>query len=328
MDSTIINDINSNAKQKFSPIRILENSKVKSALPVIGFIVICILFGCMTEGRLFMGSNIKLLLSQSYMLLISTSGVFLIMTMGGLDFSQGSMLGVSSIVVCYLSQYNILLAILGGIVTGGTIGLINGYFNVKRKISSFIVTICNMYLFRGICAFITTKSPVYGASDIAKFNIMEFNLSFTIIILLLVFGIFNFTGLGTKLKAIGAGETAARFAGIKVEKTKMLVYMTAGCITGLAAFINSIKVGSVTSTAGNLLETQIMISLVLGGMPISGGSKVRFRNIVLGVMTYKVLSSGLVMLGMTTQMQQFILGIIFLVEVALFSDRNSGMVVK
>lgn len=93
MDSTIINDINSNAKQKFSPIRILENSKVKSALPVIGFIVICILFGCMTEGRLFMGSNIKLLLSQSYMLLISTSGVFLIMTMGGLDFSQGSMLG-------------------------------------------------------------------------------------------------------------------------------------------------------------------------------------------------------------------------------------------
>lgn len=306
----------------------MENPIIRTALPVIGFLLICILFWILTGGKLFLGSNLKLLLSQSYMLLIATSGVFMVMTMGGLDFSQGSMLGVASIVVCYLSNYNIVLAILGGVVTGGLIGLINGYFNVKRKISSFIVTICNMYLFRGICAFATTKSPVYGASDISKYNTLTFNLTFTVAILLVVFAVFQFTGLGHRLKAIGAGETAARFAGIRVERTKILVYVMAGCITGLAAFINSVKVGSVTSTAGNLLETQIMISLVLGGMPISGGAKVRFRNIVLGVMTYKVLSSGLVMLGITTQMQQFILGIIFLIEVALFSDRNSGMVVK
>ena len=84
--------------------------------------------------------------------------------------------------------------------------------------------------------------------------------------------------------------------------------MAAGCITGLAAFVNAIKVGSVTSTAGNQLETQIMIALVLGGMPVNGGAKVRFYNIILGVMTYKVLSSGLVMLMMPTQLQQLILG--------------------
>ena len=83
------------------------------------------------------------------MLLISSIGVFMVMTMGGLDFSQGSMLGVASIVVCYLSHYNMVLAALGGVVTGGLIGLINGYFNVKEKITSFIVTICTMYLFRG-----------------------------------------------------------------------------------------------------------------------------------------------------------------------------------
>ena len=71
-----------------------------------------------------------------------------------------------------------------------------------------------------------------------------------------------------------------------------------------------------------------MIALVLGGMPVNGGSKVRFYNIILGVMTYKVLSSGLVMLMMPTQLQQLILGIIFLIEVALFSDRKTGMIVK
>ncbi len=329
MDTTI-NKMEEKAvkNKKWKKADFMENPKIRTALPILGFLLICILFWILTEGRLFAAANIKLLLSQSYMLLIATSGVFLVMTMGGLDFSQGSMLGVASIVVCYLSNYNIVLAILGGVVTGGLIGAINGYFNVKRKISSFIVTICNMYLFRGICAFATTKSPVYGVSDISKYNTLGFTLTFTIVIMAVVFAAFQFTGLGHRLKAIGAGETAARFAGIRVERTKILVYVAAGCITGLAAFINSVKVGSVTSTAGNLLETQIMISLVLGGMPISGGSKVKFRNIILGVMTYKVLSSGLVMLGITTQMQQFILGIIFLIEVALFSDRNSGMVVK
>ena len=306
----------------------LERPVVRTILPIAGFAIICILFAILTDGRLFKAKSLGLLLSQSYMLLIASIGVFFIMTMGGLDFSQGSMLGVASIVVCYLSHYNIILAVVGGMVTGALIGLLNGFFNVKRKISSFIVTICNMYLFRGVCAYLTTKSPVYGVSDISKYNNLPFMLTFTVIIFVVAYCIFTFTGLGSRLKAIGAGETAARFAGIRVERTKILVYMAAGCITGLAAFVNSIKVGSVTSTAGSNLETQIMISLVLGGMPITGGAKVRFYNIILGVMTYKVLSGGLVMLMIPTQLQQLILGVIFLAEVALFSDRNTGMIVK
>ncbi|MCU6725486.1 Ribose transport system permease protein rbsC [uncultured Clostridium sp.] len=159
-------------------------------------------------------------------------------------------------------------------------------------------------------------------------NTLTFMLTFTIVIFVVAYLAFTYTGLGSRLKAIGAGETAARFAGIRVDRTKMLIYMTAGCITGLAAFINSVKVGSVTSTAGNQLETQIMIALVLGGMPVNGGAKVRFYNIIFGVMTYKVLSGGLVMLMIPTQLQQLILGIIFLIEVALFSDRKTGMIVK
>ena len=301
---------------------------VRTILPIAGFVIICVLFAILTDGRLFQPKNISLLLSQSYMLLISSIGVFMVMTMGGLDFSQGSMLGVASIVVCYLSHYNMVLAALGGVVTGGLIGLINGYFNVKRKITSFIVTICTMYLFRGVCAYATTNSPVYAVSDISKYNTLPFMLTFTVIIFVVAYLVFTYTGLGSRLKAIGAGETAARFAGIRVETTKILVFVAAGCITGLAAFVNAIKVGSVTSTAGNQLETQIMIALVLGGMPVNGGAKVRFYNIILGVMTYKVLSSGLVMLMMPTQLQQLILGIIFLIEVAIFSDRKTGMIVK
>ena len=318
----------STTKKSTEQVPFLERPIVRTILPIAGFVIICVLFAILTDGRLFQPKNISLLLSQSYMLLISSIGVFMVMTMGGLDFSQGSMLGVASIVVCYLSHYNMVLAALGGVVTGGLIGLINGYFNVKRKITSFIVTICTMYLFRGVCAYATTNSPVYAVSDISKYNTLPFMLTFTVIIFVVAYLVFTYTGLGSRLKAIGAGETAARFAGIRVETTKILVFVAAGCITGLAAFVNAIKVGSVTSTAGNQLETQIMIALVLGGMPVNGGAKVRFYNIILGVMTYKVLSSVLVMLMMPTQLQQLILGIIFLIEVAIFSDRKTGMIVK
>jgi hypothetical protein len=147
-------------------------------------------------------------------------------------------------------------------------------------------------------------------------------------VVLIGFVVFRFTKFGKYLKAIGAGEKAAMFAGICTDKMKFLLYVIAGAITGFAAFINVIKVGSVTSSAGNQLETQILIALVLGGMPISGGAKVRFENIVVGSLLYIVLNSGLTMLGFSTQLMQLIQGLVFLVFVAVFADRKSLKVIK
>lgn len=308
--------------------RFMDNPKTRGILPLIGLVIIIILFTILTDGKILNPYNIKLLLSQTYMLMIASIGVFLIMTMGCLDFSQGSMLGIASIVICYLSRYNIPLAILGGMLAGGAIGAINGFFHVKRKIPSFIVTICTMYLFRGLCAYLTTNSPVYAVGNIYQLNTMPLNLTLTIAVLLIVYIVFRFTKVGSNLKAIGAGELAARFAGIRVETTKWLIYIVAGIITGFAAFINVIKVGSVTSTGGSMLETQILIALVLGGMPVSGGAMVRFSNIIVGVLTYKFLSTGLLMMGFSTEVRQLIEGVIFLAVVALFSDRKSLLVIK
>ena len=255
-------------------------------------------------------------------------GVFFIMTMGGLDFSQGSILGMASIVVCLLSKTNIILAVLGGIVTGAAIGAFNGFFYVNRKIKSFIVTICSMFLFRGIIKYLTSNAPIAASMKVYDYDTMTFKLIVTLIVLIAGFVVFRFTKFGTYLKAIGAGEKAAMFAGIRTDRMKFLIYVLSGAITGLAAFLNIAKNGSATANVGNQLETQILIALVLGGMPISGGAKVRFSNIIVGSMLYIVLQNGLRMMGMTTQAMQLIQGVVFLVFVAIFADRQSIKVIK
>lgn len=299
---------------------------IRSLLPIVGLVIIFIVFNVLTNGRMI--RNLSLVMSQVYVTMISATGVFFIMTMGGLDFSQGSILGLSSIVVCMVSKINIPLAIVAGILTGAAIGAFNGFFYVNRKIKSFIVTICTMFLFRGFIKYLTTNAPVAGSAQLINYNTDVIKAVCTVIVLVIGFFLFKFTKFGIYLKAIGAGEKAAKFSGIKTDKMKFFIYILAGAITGFAAFINCIKVGSVTSSGGNQLETQILIALVLGGMPISGGAKVRFLNVIVGSLLYIVLNSGLTMMGFTTQMMQLIQGVVFLVFVAIFADRQSLQVIK
>ncbi|MCL2010264.1 MAG: ABC transporter permease [Synergistaceae bacterium] len=300
----------------------------QASLPFIGLIVIVAVFAHLTNMRIVRPASINLMLRQVYVLMIASTGVFLIMTVGGLDLSQGSILGLSSIAVSYFSFYGIPVAVAAGMAAGGLIGAFNGFFHVKFKIPSFIVTICAMFLFRGLCAYLTTNAPVAAVMRITDLNVTWFKVTLTVSLLLTVFLIFRFTKLGIVLKAIGAGEKAARFSGIRTDLVKFLVFTAAGLITGFAAFLNVINVGSITATAGNQLETQILIALVLGGFPISGGAKARFSSIVVGTLIFCVLNNGLVMLRFNTAWQQMIRGLVFIAVVALTIDRKSLQVIK
>ena len=321
------NQVKTSTENKEQQLKKLSKmTMIRSLLPIAGLIIIFLMFNALTNFRMM--NNLPLVLSQVYVTMISATGVFFIMTMGGLDFSQGSILGIASIVVCMVSKTSIPLAIVAGIAVGAAIGAINGYFYVYRKIKSFIVTICTMFLFRGFIKYLTTNAPVAGSAMLINFDSTELKLACMLVVLIIGFILFRFTKFGTYLKAIGAGEKAAMFSGIRTDRMKFLIYTLAGAITGFAAFINVIKVGSVTSSGGNQLETQILIALVLGGMPISGGAKVRFENIIVGSLLYIVLNSGLTMMGFTTQMMQLIQGVVFLIFVAVFADRQSLQVIK
>ena len=303
--------------------------QIKSYLPIISFVAIVAIFAILTGGALITPRNITLIISGGFTLMIATVGVYMIMSMGCLDFSQGSMMGLSCAVVCFLSQYNPIIAILGGMATGALIGLINALFHVKGQVQSFVVTMCMMFLLRGVIAYITTSSPVYAATYLtALATNTPLLIGIVVAVLVVAYLVLHFTALGSNLKAIGASESGARFAGINVQRTKIIIYVVAGAITGFAALINAIRIGSVTSQAGNMLETQILIALVLGGMPINGGARSRFSSVVTGVLSYLVLQRGLVMMGFTTEIQQLIMGIVFVIMVAIFSERAANQVIK
>lgn len=306
----------------------LTGDTFKALLPLIGFAIIIIVLNIMTQGKILTPKKLRLLLSQIYYPTIVAVGVFFVMTLGSIDFTEGSTLGVASLVVSALSFINIPLAILGGILCGAAIGAINGFFHVKFKLQSFIVTICTMYLFRGVCAYFTTETAVPASAAIKALDNNGLKIGITLAVLLIGWFLFKFTRIGNDVKAVGSGETAARFSGVHTDRVKFLAFVAAGALTGLAAFVNVIKVGSITATAGNQLETQILISLVLGGLPITGGAKVRFSNIVVGTLMYAVLNSGLAILGYDPQTQQLIKGVIFLIFVALTIDRKALKVIK
>lgn len=307
-------------------------ARIRAILPLIGLVAVFILFNILTGGGLLSSivTNPDLTLSSAYSLMIASTGVFFIMTMGGLDFSQGSILGIAAIVICYVSnKAPVGVAILCGILAGAGIGAVNGFFYVNRKIKSFIVTICTMFLFRGFIKYLTSDSPVQGSMSLMmNYDNPALKITITAIVVIIAFIAFHYTKFGIYLKAIGAGEKAAKFAGIRTDRMKFLMYVLSGAMTGLAAFITVVHTGSVTSSGGNQLETQILIALVLGGMPISGGAKVRFENVVVGSLFYTILQSGLTMMGMQPQTMQMIQGVIFIIFVFIFADRQSISVIK
>ena len=320
----------------------LQSDLFRGLLPLVGLVLMIVVMNWLTGGKILTAKKIRLLLGQVYVPMIAATGVFFIMTLGSIDFTEGATLGVCSCVIALVSQWNsplvIPVSILSGILVGACIGAVNGFFHVKFRLQSFIVTICTMYLLRGVCEFLTTKSAIPASKVLTDLDGIEFfeiggfsvglKMAITIAVLLAGFFLFQFTRVGNDVKAVGSGETAARFSGVHTDRVKFLVFVCAGALTGLAAFVSTIKVGSITATAGSQLETQILIGLVLGGLPISGGAKVRFSNIFAGMLMYFVLDSGLTILGFDSTPQQLIKGAIFLAFVALTIDRKALKVIK
>jgi len=303
-------------------------NKLKNIIPYAGLILVFLLFVVLTSGRILNAKNIKMIVEQSILVIISSIGVVFVMSLGSLDFSQGSMLGIGSIVAAKLSYVSIPLAVAATILVCTAIGALNGFLHVRLRIPSFIVTMCMMFVFRGLTSYLTRESALQVSFKIYDLDNFTLKLIVTVALVFVGFYIFHFTYFGRQAKAIGAGEIAARYSAVSVDKMKILVFALAGLTGGICAFMNIVRVGTATANTGSLHETDVLVALVLGGMSVTGGARSRYSSVVVGGVMLAVLANGLVMLGVGIAQQQLIKGVIFMAAVALTAGKSKGVTVK
>lgn len=310
--------------------RLSSKDQFKSIFPFFVLAIILIIFGVLTRGKVFQGRNLTLILEQSIVLIIASLGVTFVMSMGALDFSQGSIMAVSTLAGVYAAKTSLLLAVIVMIAICTGLGFLNGVLVSRLKMSSFIVTICMMFIFRGLNIFLMVNtgavpSPLYVSRLL---NNYPFKITVMVVVLIALVILFEFTRFGSYCRAIGAGELCAIYSGVNVPRIKILAFTLAGCTAGIAAIILMVRTGVAAPQTAELMETNILTVLVLGGLPITGGYGSRIWSGLVGALTLTVLTNGLIILGTSAAVLQLAQGIIFLIAVVVSRETRANIIVK
>ena len=259
-----------------------------------------------------------------YTAIVGFSMTFVI-SMGGIDLSVGSTVGITGMVLAamILGGHNIYLSILVVISLGALIGFINGVLVTKLKMAYFIATLGTMSALRGLIYVYTEGIPLYGL----KFPEIKFfgqgyigPIPVPIIITLLLLAVscylFYKTKFGRYTVSIGSNEEAAKLVGINIYRIKILVYILSGVFCAIAGVILASRSEAAIPTAGNAYEMDAIAATVIGGTSMSGG-KGNMLGTALGAILMATIKNGLSLLNVNTFWHQVVIGLFILFAVAL-----------
>jgi len=255
---------------------------------------------------------------------ILSLGMTFILASKGLDLSVGSIAALSSsvgVMAFYKYDYPIWLGIVIGVLIGILFGLFNAFFITKLRVAPFIVTIATLSIGRGLTLVLSGNLFTYGLPDsfrdIGRGSF--FSIPTPFLITLLLYGVsyylFNHTRLGKYACAIGSNETAARVAGIQVDRYKTFYYIFIGFLSALAGLIFSARANMVAITTGMGYELDAIASVILGGTSMAGGGG-SITGSFLGAIMLMLLDNGLQLLGINTFLQKTIVGMIIIIGLA------------
>lgn len=294
----------------------------KEQYPLYILILLLILAGLATDA-FFTTRNLTNLILQASVIGIVTLAEFLVVLTGGIDISVGSVVGLSGVLSAGLfSGANVPLAILVAVATGALIGAINGWLVAFRGLEAFIVTLGMLALARGLVYAYTEGIPVTPqAADfrsIASSTVLGFPLIgiLWLVLAAAVAFLVRRTVFGRRVYASGSSKDAARAAGVPVRSTLFLVYIIAGALSGFAGFLLASRVGVGTPTAGTGYELNAIAAVVIGGTSLVGG-RGRVFGALVGTLIFAVISNLLVLLNVSTYLQDAFRGALILVAVLL-----------
>lgn len=303
-----------------------------SILPYVGLLFLIILFCSTTGGRFQSADNLKSILNQTYTLAIIVLGGSFLYSIGILDMSIGSVLGVSSLVIAIcVSDLHIplWLSFIMGMLIAVICMCINSSVKVYLKVDPFIGSMCMMNICTGIQTSVTAARKVYFAtSDYLFINNVFLKIVVLVVLFLIGLFLFNHTIIGKELKIIGGSPKVAKLSGINIAGMTYVAYVITGVCIAVSAFFLLGRTGSVEAGTGNGLNLNVLTAVVLGGFPLNGGAGSRFTGPLVGALTITILMNGLSLLGYADVIGYLLKGILFLVVVGLTYERSKGKLIN
>ena len=265
-------------------------------------------------------TNLFNLLRQSSTNLMLACGMTMVIILGGIDLSVGSIIAMSGCFAAGAVVWGGMPEIVGltlGVLSGLMFGLFNGAVIAWTNIPPFIVTLASMNLAKGIAYVFSGGKPIRCMTEAWKFLGAGYVLGiptpvWTMFIVFFLCVLFlNRTRIGRHIYAVGGNSTAAKFSGISTAKVKFTVFAISGTLAGLAGVTIASRLYSGTCTSGNAAEMDAIAAVVIGGTSMSGGSG-KLGGTLIGALIIGILNNGLNLMGVNSDWQYIIKGIVIL----------------
>ena len=276
-----------------------------------------------SHGAFLQPRNLINILAQNSVAGALAVGQTLVVLTGGIDLSLGSVTALSSIVLLLLQDSGALEARLASLGVGLGCGLLNGLLVTFGRVPSFIATLGMMQGALGLAFVVSGGYPIYENDHMALVG--EFDqvgpLPLIVVVwLALVAAAWVFltrTRFGAYVYAVGGNERAARVAGVRTNRTKLLVYTIAGACASIAGVILVNRLGYTQPTIGSSFTLNSIAPVVVGGTSLFGGVGGVWRTVG-GVLVMGTLNNLMVLLGVNIYIEQMVEGVIVLAVVYSF----------
>jgi ribose transport system permease protein len=271
--------------------------------------------------------NLFNIVSQTAVTAVIAIGMTFVIITAGIDLSVGSnaaLSGVLGVMMIVYAGVSWPLAILGGTLIGGVVGLINGLLINTARLSPFITTLGMMGVARGLVSIVTNSVGVYGTPDnfqlLGEGNIDGIPIPLIVVVVLAIAAHFvlSRTRLGRYTYAIGSNSEAARLSGIPIKKYLIGIYLLQGVLAGFAGMIASSRVNSGQPNFGDGLELDVIAAAVIGGASLMGGQGTILGTLI-GAFLISIIRNGAVLLNVNVYYQNVIIGIV--IWLAVFWDQ-------
>lgn len=300
--------------------------RIQKIIPLAGLVILVLLFSFTTAGRFTSANNLTSLVMQSAIALVAAIGTVFVMAHDNLDFSLGGACALSSVLAFLVSGGNIYLFFIFCIVFGILCGLFTAFVHIKGQVPAFMAGLCIMFAGRGLAQSVSASQNMLMVQATSFNNLWVF-MGIIAVVFAVGYLLFNYTKLGKYQKLIGTNPVATKMSGVNVNKYKMLAFIVSGVTLGIAACLTVMRSGSVNGNTGLNLETDVLLALSLGGIPMSGGSATKIRAAVIGVLIYYILNNGLTLWGLNSDYVDIVKAVFFLFTVTISIDRSQKKLV-